>query len=61
MEDPSGSVLEAGARAAHACGDYAGALSAYERAYAAYRDDGDVAGAARAAAHGGLVPRLGVR
>ena len=49
MEDPSGSVLEVGARAAHACGDYAGALSAYERAYAAYRDDGDVAGAARAA------------
>lgn len=49
MGGPAGSVLEAQARAAHACGDYSGALAGYERAYAAYRDEGDVAGAARAA------------
>ena len=49
MDDPSASLLEAGARSAHARGDYAGALGAYEQAYAAYRDDGDAAGAARAA------------
>lgn len=49
MDDPQGRVLEARARAAHADGDYPRALSGYEHAYAAYRDDGDVAGAARAA------------
>ena len=49
MNDPTGRVLEERARAAHACSDYAAALDAYERAYAAYRDGGDAAGAARAA------------
>lgn len=49
VDDPAGSVLEAQARAAHAGGSYADALGAYEQAYAAFRDDGDVASAARAA------------
>ena len=49
MEETSGSALEVAGRAAHGCGDYAGALGAYEQAYASYRGDGDVAGAARAA------------
>jgi hypothetical protein len=45
----SAAELEARGRAAHACGDYAGAVDAYERAFVAYRDAGDRSAAARAA------------
>ena len=43
------SELEARARALHAQGDYRRSLEAYEAAFAAYRDGGDLLAAARAA------------
>ena len=49
MEVKSGFSLEERARACHAQGDYRGALEAYEAAFTAYRDGGDVLAAARAA------------
>jgi DNA-binding CsgD family transcriptional regulator len=44
-----GAELEAIGVARHLAGDYAGAMHAYERAHAAYRREGDVLAAARAA------------
>jgi DNA-binding NarL/FixJ family response regulator len=44
-----GRELEAAGRAAHAAGDYVAALGAYEGAYTAHREAGDVVSAARAA------------
>jgi DNA-binding CsgD family transcriptional regulator len=49
QERESGEVLEGLAKARHLRGDYAGAMAAYERAYVAYRREGDLLGAARAA------------
>ncbi len=42
-------MLEDQGRSLHAAGDYLGSLAAYERAFAAYRDAGDLVSAARAA------------
>ena len=44
-----GAELEAIGVARHLAGDYAGAMDAYERAHAAYRREGDLLAAARAA------------
>lgn len=44
-----GGTLERVGRSAHAIGDYEAAVFAYERAFAAYRRDGDMPSAARAA------------
>src|SRR5690349_3061337 len=49
MEDRDGQALEQSGRAAHAEGDYGGAVAAYEEAYAAYRTEGEFLAAARAA------------
>ena len=49
VEVEAGSVLEKRARARHAQGDYRGSLEAYEAAFAAYRDSGNLLAAARAA------------
>lgn len=49
VEVEAASELEARARALHAQGDYRGSLQAYEEAFAAYRDCGDLLAAARAA------------
>ena len=46
---PSGEVLEGLAKALHLAVDYPAAMDVYERAYAAYRREGDRMGAARAA------------
>jgi DNA-binding NarL/FixJ family response regulator len=48
-ERESGEILEGLAKARHLSTDYAGAMGAYERAYVAYRREGDLLGAARAA------------
>ena len=48
-EGQSGAALEALARAAHATSDYARTIELYERAYSAYRREGDLLAAARAA------------
>lgn len=45
----SASVLEDRGRSLHAAGDYLGSMAAYEQAFAAYRDAGDLVAAARAA------------
>lgn len=45
----SASELEDRGRSLHAAGDYLGSLAAYEQAFAAYRDAGDLTAAARAA------------
>lgn len=52
----TGDVLEAEARQRHADGDYRGSLAGYEAAFAAYRDDGDLIAAARAARTVGWFP-----
>lgn len=44
-----GHSLERLGRQSHAAGDYAAAAEAYERAFASYRREGDILGAARAA------------
>ena len=44
-----GKLLEQKGRTAHAAGDYETAVSAYERAFAAYRREADIGSAARAA------------
>lgn len=49
VEFEAASQLEERARALHALGDYRGSLQAYEEAFAAYRDGGDLLAAARAA------------
>lgn len=49
VEIEGASRLEESARALHAQGDYRGSLQAYEEAFAAYRDCGDLFAAARAA------------
>ena len=49
MVGESGLALEERARRRHAQGDYRAALEAYEAAFAAYRDSGDLLSAARAA------------
>lgn len=49
MSESSGSELEAGGKARHLEGDYAGAMDAYEQAHTAYRREGDALAAARAA------------
>ena len=48
-EGQSGAALEGLARAAHLASDYAGTIELYERAYGAYRREGDLLSAARAA------------
>ena len=48
-EGHPGEVLEGRARALHLAFDYPGSMKAYERAYAAYRREGDLLAAARAA------------
>ena len=48
-EGEPGQSLEAQARSLHLEFDYAGSMRAYERAYAAYRREGDLLAAARAA------------
>jgi hypothetical protein len=48
-EGEPGQGLEAQARSLHLEFDYAGAMRAYEHAYAAYRREGDLLAAARAA------------
>jgi tetratricopeptide (TPR) repeat protein len=48
-ESPTGQVFEGLAKASHLAFDYRRAVDAYERAYAAYRQEGNVLGAARAA------------
>jgi hypothetical protein len=48
-ERESGEILEGLAKARHLSTDYAGAMGVYERAYVAYRREGDLLGAARAA------------
>jgi DNA-binding CsgD family transcriptional regulator len=48
-ERESGEVLEGLARALYLERDYPGAIAAHERAFAAYREEGDALGAARAA------------
>lgn len=48
-EGRSGAALEGLARAAHLASDYAGTIELYERAYGAYRREGDLLSAARAA------------
>ena len=45
----SGEALEGMARALHLAFDYRSAMAAYERAYSAYRSEGNFLGAARAA------------
>jgi hypothetical protein len=45
----SGEILENLARTLHLQFDYPGSMKAYERAYTAYRREGNVAAAARAA------------
>ncbi|MGQ0832827.1 MAG: LuxR C-terminal-related transcriptional regulator [Microthrixaceae bacterium] len=49
VEVDTASQLEERARSLHAQGDYRGSLQAYEEAFAAYRDRGDLLAAARAA------------
>lgn len=49
MGSTGGAELERQARRCHAEGDYRGSLADYEAAFAAYRDDGDLISAARAA------------
>ena len=54
VDDParagrSGAALEGRARSAHLAGDYAATIELYERAYRAYRREGDLLCAARAA------------
>jgi DNA-binding CsgD family transcriptional regulator len=49
MSDHEGRSLEQRARNAHATGDYEGAVTSYEEAFAAYRREGDRLAAARAA------------
>jgi hypothetical protein len=49
VSDGPGVELEEDGRATHARGDYVAAVEAYEDAYAAYRNAGDVVSAARAA------------
>jgi ATP/maltotriose-dependent transcriptional regulator MalT len=48
-ERETGEVLEGLARALHLAADYAGSIDAHERAFAAYKDEDDALGAARAA------------
>jgi DNA-binding CsgD family transcriptional regulator len=48
-EGGSGAALEGLARSAHLASDYAGTIELYERAYGAYRREGDLLGAARSA------------
>jgi DNA-binding NarL/FixJ family response regulator len=48
-ERESGDVLEGLATSLHLASDYAGAMRAYARAYVAYREEGNILGAARAA------------
>lgn len=48
MSEPA-STLEQRARSLHAGGDYLGSLAAYEQAFTAYREAGDLVSAARAA------------
>jgi DNA-binding CsgD family transcriptional regulator len=47
--EESGEALEGLARALYLAVDYPGSIEAHERAFAAYRDEGDAIGAARAA------------
>lgn len=49
VETGQASQLEERARSLHALGDYRGSLEAYEAAFAAYRNNGDLLDAARAA------------
>jgi DNA-binding CsgD family transcriptional regulator/predicted negative regulator of RcsB-dependent stress response len=49
MTRPTGRTLETSGRDAHGVGDYRAAVNAYEQAFAAYRRDGDILAAARAA------------
>lgn len=56
---PTGEILSAAAQAAYVEHDFDAAIDLYERAYAAYRDEGDDGGAIRAASvlgwlHGGF-------
>ena len=49
VDSPDGRVLEGLARARYLEGDYRGSIAAHERSFAAYREEGDVLGAARSA------------
>ncbi|MDQ3587129.1 MAG: hypothetical protein M3433_01590 [Actinomycetota bacterium] len=56
-EREEGVLFEGLARALYLEADYPASMSAHERAFAAYRDEGDALGAARAAPHFDRFPR----